>query len=87
MFRPSTAPRWKIVTSTLRFGAPAAATVRARNSGAKPRLTSASPPSLRNTRREIMVPYLLWNSGEPSISASACGGVVAFATVAAVDLR
>ena len=31
MFRPSTAPRWKIVTSTLRRGTSAAATVRARN--------------------------------------------------------
>src|SRR5690349_24657228 len=32
-----------------------AATVRARNSGAKPRLTSASPPFFMKTRREIIV--------------------------------
>jgi hypothetical protein len=83
MFNPSTAPRWKIVTSTLRLGADSA-TARARNCGAKPRLTSASPPSFRNTRLEIMASYFLWNSGEPSTSASAWDVVVAFATVAAV---
>ncbi len=38
---------------------------RARNCGAKPRLTSASPPSFRKIRLEIMASYLLWNSGEP----------------------
>src|SRR6476469_10060048 len=59
MFSPSTAPRWKIVTSTLRT-ASAAAAVRARNAGANPRLTSARPPFLRKMRREYIgdLPFL-----------------------------
>ena len=51
MFRPSAAPRWKIVTSTLRRLPPAAA-VRVRKPGAKPRLSSASPPFRSKTRLE-----------------------------------
>ena len=60
MLRPSTAPRWKIVTSTLRRLPPAAA-VRVTNPGAKPRLSSAIPPSRSNTRLDIMtkLPMLL----------------------------
>src|SRR5436190_21299841 len=59
MLRPSTAPRWKIVTSTLRRGS-TAATVRAMNCGAKPRLTNARPPFFRKMRRECMaaLPFL-----------------------------
>ena len=53
MFRPSAAPRWKIVISTLRRLAPAAA-VRVTKPGAKPRLSSAIPPFRSNTRLEIM---------------------------------
>src|SRR4051812_35308148 len=56
MFSPSTAPRWKIVTSTFLRGVSAAAAVRARKAGAKPRLTSARPPFLRKMRREY-----IWN--------------------------
>ena len=63
MFSPSTAPRWKIVTSTFRRGA-RFGTARARNCGAKPRLTSASLPFFRKMRLEIMASYLLWNSGD-----------------------
>src|SRR6187399_168111 len=54
MFKPSTAPRWKIATSIF-FRASAACAERATNAGANPRLTIARLPFLRNTRRVIMV--------------------------------
>ena len=54
MFKPSTAPRWKMAMSTFCLAAVTPATVLARNVGANPRLTSAIAPSLRKMRREIM---------------------------------
>jgi hypothetical protein len=53
MLSPSTAPRWKIATSTF-LRAWAACAVRAMNTGAKPRLTIARLPFLRKMRRVIM---------------------------------
>jgi hypothetical protein len=58
MLSPSTAPRWNTVISTLRRAPPAASAVRARNDGAKPRLTSARLPFFRNTRRETIMTSL-----------------------------
>src|ERR1043166_4172011 len=57
MLSPSTAPRWNRHTSTRRERAGRgsdrpAYTARARNSGSSPKLTIASPPALRNARRE-----------------------------------
>src|SRR2546422_1822264 len=54
--RPSTAPRWKIaISSFARAERPWANAVRARNDGAKPRLTTANAPFLRNTRRDVII--------------------------------
>src|SRR5580765_8146162 len=58
MFKPSTAPRWKMATSVFRRPVAAASTVRARNDGAKPSVTMASPPFRMKTRREIIRPLL-----------------------------
>src|SRR5262252_11207921 len=63
---------------------PCAYAVRATKDGAKPRLTRANAPFLRNTLRDCMA-YLRWNSGEPSVSAAICGALPAFAIVARVD--
>src|SRR5262245_14441724 len=55
MLRPSTAPRWKIAISCFVLReAPAANAVRARNDGAKPRLTRANAPFFRKILREVM---------------------------------
>ncbi len=57
MFRPSTAPRWKIATRIF-WRASAACAVRAMNAGANPRLTRARLPFLRKTRRFIITTLL-----------------------------
>ena len=86
MLRPSTAPRWKIAIRIF-CRACAACAARAMNAGVKPRLTSAALPFLRKMRRVIMigsssyVRYRFWNSGDPSVSATSCCGVVARAMV------
>src|SRR5688572_32761910 len=54
MLRPSTAPRWKIATSS-RFRASAASAARARNEGAKPSDSIAIPPDFTKMRLESMV--------------------------------
>ena len=87
MFSPSTAPRWKMATSTLRRAVPAASTVLLRNDGAKPRLTSASPPLRMKMRLEIMMTYLRWNSGAPSVSAVSCVTSFAFFNVSIRGVR
>src|SRR5881394_503902 len=60
MLSPSTAPRWKRHTKTGRSdgptaGRPEANAARVRNNGSSPRLTSARPLDLTNTRREIVI--------------------------------
>src|SRR5260370_16844828 len=52
-----------------RRGCSAANAARARNSGSKPRLNSARPPDLTNTRREIAMVSLSWRRGGTSRTA------------------
>src|SRR6516165_12168993 len=52
--KPSTAPRWKIAMSCFARPLPCAYAVRARNDGAKPRLTRANAPFFRKTRRDVI---------------------------------
>src|SRR5512144_735333 len=52
MFKPSTAPRWKIAIRSLRRD-PTAAAARPRNDGAKPSDSMAIAPDFRNTLRFI----------------------------------
>src|SRR6266550_4095786 len=59
MLSPSTAPRWKRHTkmrrSARRADGRTAKAARARNNGSRPKLKSARPPDLTNTRLEIVI--------------------------------
>src|ERR1051325_4373060 len=72
MFSPSTAPRWKRQTRMGRSeavwggkGRYDANAARARNSGSRPRLKSASPPDFTKTRLDIDIARLLEDFATP----------------------
>src|SRR5664279_2415739 len=67
MLSASAAPRWKRQMSTFPFcgvGIPCAYTMRFRNDGESPIVTSASAPDLRKTRRCMSLPPLKFGSAE-----------------------
>ena len=73
MFRPSTAPRWKIVDEHLAPGARLRRPCARGTCGAKPEAHERQPAVLQeDCVARSWASYLLWNSGEPSTSASAC---------------
>ena len=84
MLRPSTAPRWKITTSTFDRAARDCASARAdeearRRAAAAPR-ARARRPSRTSAACDRCMRHLLWNSGEPSTSAASLSTSVSLAT-------